>query len=244
VWGGEFILVTAGGWRRVAHLRPFPLPGGEAAVREPRRAALGLLFAAFGRDALKLTDVASVAAFTPAEHETLLTMLERGVNAPLTASAGRLFDAVASLTGLRQRSSYEGQAAAELEWAQGGEGVRSRYAFAIRQSAGADAPLVVDWEPALTAMLTDLAAGVRPGAVSAAFHDGLANAIADVAAMVGVKTVVLTGGCFQNARLTEATIAALGAAGMVARWHERVPPNDGGLALGQAWWAARMTGDL
>jgi len=244
IWGGEFLLVTKTGWRRVAHLRPFPLPGGEAAVREPRRSALGLLFAAFGRDALSLTHTAPVANFTASERDTLATVLERGVNAPLTTSAGRLFDAVASLTGLRQRTSYEGQAAAELEWAAGNEQALRPYALTVRQGADTGAPLVVDWEPALHAILADLAAGIAPGAISAAFHDGLALVIAEVAARIGQKTVALTGGCFQNARLTEATIAAVRAARMTPWWHERVPPNDGGLALGQAYWAARMTGGL
>ena len=119
VWGGEFLLVTADGWKRVAHLRPFRLPGGEAAVREPRRSALGLLHAAFGADAFAMTDLAPVAAFTPAERRALATMLDRGLNAPVTTSAGRLFDAVAALIGLRQTTSHEGQAAMELEWAAG-----------------------------------------------------------------------------------------------------------------------------
>ena len=206
IWGGEFILVTDDGWKRVAHFRPFPLPGGETAVREPRRSALGLLFAVFGKDAL--VHATSNANFTAPEREALAVMLERSVNAPLTTSVGRLFDAVASLTGLRQRASYEGQAAAELEWAAGEAPSARRYEFALRKQH-ANAPIVVDWEPALNAILADLAADVSPAAISASFHDGLAVAIAEVAARIGEKTVVLTGGCFQNARLTETTIAAL-----------------------------------
>jgi hydrogenase maturation protein HypF len=243
VWGGEFLRVTEAGWRRVAHLRPFRLAGGEAAMREPRRAAIGLLFAAFGREALSMSDLAPVADFTPAERDTLAIMLERGVNAPVTTSAGRLFDAVASLAGLRQRVSYEGQAAAELEWAIGEEPAGKPYEFPVR-SAGLDTPLILDWEPALHAILADLRAGAAPGLVSAAFHDGLALAIADIAARIGETTVALSGGCFQNARLTEATIAALRSAGLTPWWHERVPPNDGGLALGQAFSAARVAGGV
>ncbi len=117
VWGGEFLLVTADGWKRVGHLRPFRLPGGEAAVREPRRSAIGLLHAAFGADAFAMTDLAPVAAFTPTERKALAAMLDRGLNAPVTTSAGRLFDAVGALLGLRQTTSHEGQAAMELEWA-------------------------------------------------------------------------------------------------------------------------------
>lgn len=241
IWGGEFLIITDEGWRRAAHFRPFPLPGGDAAVREPRRSALGLLFAAFGKEAL--IHPTAIANFTVAERATLGVMLERGVNAPLTTSAGRLFDAIASLTGLRQRTSYEGQAAAELEWVAENEPSHRTYEFVLRQR-GVTAPLVVDWEPALRAILADQRAGASPGAISASFHAGLALVVAEVVSRIGQKTVVLTGGCFQNARLTEATIAAVRAAGMTPVWPERVPPNDGGLALGQAYWAARMTGGL
>ena len=241
VWGGEFIRITDSGWQRVAHLKPFRLPGGDAAVREPRRSALGLLFAAFGRDAFAMTDLAPVASFTPAERATLGVMLERGVNTPVTTSAGRLFDAVAALIGLRQRTSYEGQAAAALEGAVG-EDLDRAYDFPVRSGEGAG-PMIVDWQPALTALLADLRAGAPTAAIAAAFHAGLALVIADVAARIAERTVALAGGCFQNARLTEATAAALTVAGLRPFWPERVPPNDGGLALGQAWWAAHTLGD-
>jgi len=248
LWGGEFLLVTDGGWRRVAHLRPFRLPGGETAIREPRRAAFGLLYEAFGRDALaELDHLPPIAAFSRAERDTLAAMLDRGVNAPVTTSVGRLFDAVAALTGLRQRASYEGQAAAELEWASGADrGETSStpkgntYVLALRDGATPAGPLVVDWEPALRAILADIRDGVATAAISARFHAGLACAIGAVATRVREPRVVLTGGCFQNARLTEATIERLCAAGLTAWWHESVPPNDGGLALGQAIWAARL----
>ena len=241
IWGGEFIRITNAGWQRVAHLRPFGLPGGDAAVREPRRSAMGLLYAAFGREALLMTDLAPLTSFTPSERDTLAVMLERGVNTPVTSSAGRLFDAFAALLGLRQHASYEGQAAAELESVAGG-GTDTLYDFPIRSTA--EGPMIVDWQPALETLLADLRAGTLPGPPSVAFHAGLATAIADVAGRVGETTVVLGGGCFQNARLTEMTAAALSTAGMRPFWPERVPPNDGGLALGQAWWTARTMGDV
>jgi hydrogenase maturation protein HypF len=237
IWGGEFLLVTEAGWRRVAHLRPFRLPGGEAAAREPRRAALGLLHEAFGEKAFAMTDLAPVAAFSAAERMVLETMLARGINAPLTSSAGRLFDAFAAICGLRQCASYEGQAAAELEWAADGHALRRPYSFPVREATKSEARLVIDWQPALQAALSDLATGSAPGAVSGALHDGLAAAIAAVATRIGHRRVILTGGCFQNARLTEATVDALREAGYEPVWHRRVPPNDGGLALGQATWA-------
>ena len=231
IWGGEFLRITPNGWQRAAHLRPFRLPGGEAAMREPRRAALGLLHAAFGADAFAMTDLAPVAAFTSAERATLATMLDRGVNAPLTTSAGRLFDAVAALIGLRQRASYEGQAAMALEWAAAAGTPEPAFRFDVVAGEG-NAPLVLDWQPALEAIIADMRAGVAPGIIAAAFHDALARAIADIATRIGEPMVVLSGGCFQNARLTEATVAALERAGLRPVRHEKVPPNDGGLALG------------
>ncbi len=117
IWGGELLQVTERGWRRAAHLRPFPLPGGDAAIREPRRAALGLLYAAFGADAFARTELPPVAAFAAKDRAVLRRMLDRKVNTPRTSSMGRLFDAFAALCGLRQRTRYEGEAAIVFEWA-------------------------------------------------------------------------------------------------------------------------------
>jgi len=208
------------------------------AIREPRRAALGLLYEAYGARAFEMSELAPVSAFSPTELGVLRQMLVRGINAPGTSSAGRLFDAFASLAGLRQTCAHEGQAAIELEGAAGDQTTGRRYRLPIRQ--GDDTALVVDWEPTLDEGLGDLRAGLPTAQISEAFHDGLAIAIADVAVRAGERTVALTGGCFQNARLTESTVAALRAAGLDAVWHRRVPPNDGGLALGQAAWAAWM----
>jgi hydrogenase maturation protein HypF len=238
IWGGEFLLVTENGWHRVGHLRPFRLPGGEAAAREPRRAAFGLLYEAFGEKALAMADLRPVTACSPTERRVLRTMLARGIKAPVTSSAGRLFDAFAAICGLRQCASYEGQAAAELEWAADGHASRGPYSLPVREATESEACVVVDWQPALQATLADLAAGTPPGAISAALHDGLAAAIAAVAVRIGQRRVVLTGGCFQNVRLIDATVVALREAGCEPIWHRRVPPNDGGIALGQAAWAA------
>jgi hydrogenase maturation protein HypF len=236
LWGGEFLQVTTDGWRRVARLRPFRLPGGEAAVREPRRAAIGLLFEAFGASALDMDELAPVAAFAAAERRTLGAMLAHGVNAPVCSSIGRLFDAVAALAGLRQISSYEGEAACALEWAAGDHPAQSRYAFELVPDAAAG--LMLDWRPALDTLLGDLRRGATAREIAAALHDGLGAAVVEVAARIGEPRVALTGGCFQNARLTERTIAALRVAGFDPLWHQWVPPNDGGLALGQAVWTA------
>lgn len=237
IWGGEFLLVTEGGWCRVAHLRPFRLPGGEIAAREPRRAAIGLLYEAFGADAFTM-DIPPVAAFTSAECRVMQTALEHGINAPRTSSMGRLFDAFAALCSLRQSASYEGQAAAEFEWAAIDVAPARSYSLPLVTGTAADAPWIIDWKPALDALLSDRADGVPVGAISAAFHAGLAKVLAAVARQIGTPRVILTGGCFQNARLTEEAVTALRAAGHEPVWHRRVPPNDGAIALGQAVWAA------
>jgi hydrogenase maturation protein HypF len=238
VWGGEFLLVTKTGWRRVAHLRRFRLPGGETAAREPRRAALGLLYEAFGAKALAMTHLPPVTAFSAGERDVLCAMLARGVNAPLSSSMGRLFDGFAALCGLRQRTTYEGQAAAELEWAAEALASGRCYGFQLCEPSDGVGALVLDWRPPLEAVLADLSAGVAPGAISESLHNGLARAIVAVAERVGERRVILSGGCFQNARLTEAAVVALRAAAREPIWHRAIPPNDGGIALGQAAWAA------
>jgi hydrogenase maturation protein HypF len=232
--------VGEGGFTRAAHLRTFPLPGGDQAVKEPRRAALGLLHAAFGEAAFRMPDLATVAAFTPRELRVLGRMMARGLNVPTTSSAGRLFDAVASLAGLRQRVRFEGQAAMELEWACTGTDTTERYPFACRvpeESPGR--PIVVDWEPLLVAVLADVRSGAALGWISARFHNALAEMIVEVARRVGEQRVVLTGGCFQNRRLTERAVARLAEEGFRPYWHQRIPPNDGGIALGQVVAALR-----
>lgn len=239
IWGGEFLRITEVGFQRVAHLRPFALPGPTAAAREPWRSAVGVLHALFGAEAFALDQLAPIRGLPPTERIIVRAMLERSINVLLTSSAGRLFDAAAALIGLRQRTSYEGQAAAELEWLAGSEAAPRCYDFAIRASAG-ETELVVDWEPAMRTLIDDVQGGRAAPLVSQAFHHGLATAISAVAKRVGERQIVLTGGCFQNAFLSNSTIASLQRAGLSVYWHQQAPPNDGGLALGQAAWAARF----
>jgi hydrogenase maturation protein HypF len=235
VWGGEFLLGDATGFERVAHLHPFRLPGGEAAVREPRRTALALLWELEGQRAAGRTDLGAIASFSPTGRSVLTHMLGRGIHAPRTTSAGRLFDGVAALLGLASIVTFEGQAAAALEFAADPE-ERGAYPFVI--GAGRGAPAVVDWRPAVARLLSDLAGGVPCAAIAARFHNGLAAAIAAVAHGVGEHRVALTGGCFQNRRLTEGATQRLRARGHEVLLHRQVPPNDGGVSLGQAAVAA------
>ncbi len=237
IWGGELLLGDAAACRRVAHLRPFRLPGGEAAVREPRRVALALACEVLGDAAFGREDLAPVADLTAGERRLLARMLEAEVNAPVTTSAGRLFDGVAALAGLRQRVSYEGQAAIDLEHAaaaiEGDPG-----AYPIELAGGLAEGYELDWRPLIASVLEDLGRGVPAGRIAGRFHHGLAAAVDAVARGVGAPRVALTGGCFQNRLLTEATAARLERSGFEVLLHREVPPNDGGVALGQVAVAA------
>jgi hydrogenase maturation protein HypF len=226
IWGGEFLRGDVNGFSRVGHLRQFRLPGGEAAVKEPRRSAIGLLYEIFGDQLWSLDHLLS--AFDRSERSLIRPMLEKGVNAPLTSSAGRLFDAVAGLIGLRLRASFEGQAAMELEFA-AHKRVEDKYSFTLQEKF----PLVIDWQPAILEIIDDLRAGKTPGMISAKFHNMLAEMIVAVARKIGQEKVVLSGGCFQNRLLTERTIDRLTAENFRPYWHQRIPPNDGGISLGQ-----------
>jgi hydrogenase maturation protein HypF len=264
VWGGEFLRVGSD-WgqtrvkqgsdegqtrvrlqfERVATLRPFRLPGGDAAVREPRRSALGLLYALHGSSIAHRDDLPPLAAFDPEARRLLVQALDRGVNAPFTTSAGRLFDAVASLTDSRQVSTFEGQAAMDLEFSLDSADA-DPYPFKL-SSGGADfAPppwqppaTVIDWAPMIDAIVRDIHAGVPRQDISARFHASMADMIVRVALRVGEPRVVLTGGCFQNRRLVELAVDGLRSAAFRVYWHQRVPPNDGAISLGQIAAALR-----
>ena len=257
IWGGEFLLGDASGFTRVAHLRPFRLLGGDAAVYEPRRVALALLCEMYGDAALEMDDLPSLRAFSVSERHLLSRMLARGVNAPLTTSAGRLFDGVAALIGMQQEVSFEGQAAMALEFAADMR-ESGAYPFVLttpapncdgrrcgddegRGTTDQDAPSIVDWQPMIEAILADLRAGVERGIIAARFHGALVDSIIAVALSVGQPRVALTGGCFQNRLLTERAAERLERAGFEVILHRLVPPNDGGISLGQiAVAAARL----
>jgi len=227
VWGGEFLLATGNGFERVAHLRSFRLPGGDAAIRQPRRSAFGLLHELFGPECWNFPPL--TVDLGRNERELLRRMLEKNINAPLTSSAGRLFDAVAALMGLRLRATFEGQAAMELEFARQ-PGVRDAYPFMVSETA----PMILDWEPAIRGLLADLDRKEASGTVSAKFHNMLVEMIIAIARKVRVEKIVLTGGCFQNRYLSEHALERLRQEDFKPYWHQRVPPNDGGIALGQA----------
>jgi hydrogenase maturation protein HypF len=236
IWGGELLRVDRDGFSRFAHLRTFRLAGGEQAIREPRRSAIGLLHEIHGARLFERDPAGIAARFSDEERSTLNVVLEKGINAPVTSSAGRLFDAVAAIVGLRDRVAFEGQAAMELEFAIDRSAADdSRYDFNL----AAGEPHVIDWEPMVREIVDDVTRGVPVPVIAVRFHNTLVEMIVAAAAMAREARVVLTGGCFQNRYLTERAVARLREEGFRPYHHQRIPPNDGGIALGQIVAAAR-----
>lgn len=230
IWGGEFLSITKDGYSRVATIRPFPLPGGEQAIREPYRTALGLLYELRGDECFAMSQLPPVSCQTDRRLQHLRSMLSKRINTPLTSSVGRLFDGVASLLDIRQKINFEGQAAMMLQFAAEGKRVDGSYGIELNESGDL---LLLDWRPLLEQILTDIERQEAVGVISARFHGALADAIVRVTQRTGLKTVVLTGGCFQNRYLLEMSISRLQQAGFRAYWHHSIPTNDGGLAIGQ-----------
>ncbi|OBF37765.1 carbamoyltransferase HypF [Mycobacterium sp. ACS1612] len=226
VWGGEVLLATYKGYRRLAHLSYVPLAGGDVSVLRPYRMALSHLWSA---EIPWDEDLAPVAACPADELRVLRHQLDTGLGCVPTSSMGRLFDAVSALVGVREVVAYEAQAAIELEGlSRGGDCGAGGYAFHVHDD-------VIDPRPVLRAVVSDQRAGVPAGVIGARFHRAVADLIVDVAAAAGdaVPTVALSGGVFQNALLLQLTLDGLQARGIDAITHHAVPPNDGGIALGQ-----------
>jgi hydrogenase maturation protein HypF len=241
IWGGEFLHVDSRSYQRVAQLRAFRLPGGEKAAREPRRSALGLLYEIHGDKLFMMDDLAPVQAFSSKERLLLKQMLNKQINSPLTSSAGRLFDTVAALANLRQKSRFEGQAAMELEFVVNDLCTDESYSLRCTEpeATNRQTGLVIDWEPMVLEIVGEVNTRLSISRIAAKFHNTLAEMIITVARRVGEERVVLSGGCFQNKYLTERTVQRLQREGFRPYWHQRVPPNDGGIALGQLVAAAR-----
>jgi hydrogenase maturation protein HypF len=205
-------------------------------MREPWRSTLGALVTVYGDAAFEMDEFPMIAALSDEDAQVLKTMLTRRINTPLTSSAGRLFDAVAALLGLCRHSSYEGEAAMAVEFA----AARASGAYALDRIvlvADGDGSVVLDWRPTLASLVAGLADGVPTEKLALGFHHALADAVAAVAGRIGIADVLLTGGCFQNAVLAETARQTLTTAGFVVHQHRRIPPNDGGLAAGQAVFA-------
>jgi len=226
LWGGEFLRLHDHGFERYAHLRPFSLPGGGKAIEEPRRAALGLLHEMYKERVFDLNFL----PFSESELQLLHPVLAKQINCPRITSAGRLFDAVASLLGLCHLNQYEGQAAMALENCASRSDSEASYPIRIIDSE----PRVIDWQEAIEALLADIP-NRDAELIAKKFRNTLAEMILAIAKRAGEQTIVLSGGCFQNACLVEATVERLKTAGFKVFRHQNIPPNDGGLALGQLY---------
>ena len=236
-WGGEFLVADETDFRRAGHIRPYPLPGAEKAVKEPWRVAASLLRESFGNT---WRDVAGKLPLGEKEghFEVLDNMMAQGFNCPLTSSLGRVFDGVAAILGTRQAVSFEGQEAMELETLATGPATR-RYPFEIARDEDG---LILDLRPLVRAVTEERIRGKDPAAIAAAFHRTIIGAIAAMAGAVREQTMlgkaVLSGGCFQNRVLMEGTVRELEKAGFEVYTHRMLPANDGCIALGQAVVAA------
>ena len=239
IWGGEFLAGGYSHFHRAGHLRQMAMPGGDAAAREPYRMAISLLYQLHGTELfdlpfLFLQDV-------PRNQQKLfLQVLQKEINSPLTSSCGRLFDAVAAVLGIRNKMSYEGQAAIELE-GEAEKGVCAEpYDFSIMNG---ESGVILDWQPLLKAVVEEQLAGRRRCDIAATFHHSLALATAavcrEIRAGSGLERVILSGGVFQNKLFSEEMVVLLEKDFFTVYTHRLVPPNDGGLALGQAMIAGR-----
>jgi len=230
LWGGEILIADYERFERVGHFQNVSLPGGEAAIREPWRMALALLYQAFGKALLDLP-IEFVKRLDLKKTRNILTMIERKINCPLTSSCGRLFDGIAALVGVRERVSYKGQAAIELEMEMGdGDGF---YPFLIIEQGG----LIIAQDPIIQGVVSDLLWGVDRGTIIRKFHNTLVQAFIDCCLRLrlerSLKRICLSGGVFQNIFLLDTLKKALSSLDFEVYTHSMVPPNDSGISLGQ-----------
>jgi hydrogenase maturation protein HypF len=239
VWGGEFLVADYRNFTRVAALHPLGLPGAEQAVREPWRMAVAYLEQAFGR---AWPDFPGLSRLVELGSEWILPLLEQRINTPLTTSAGRLFDAIAALVGLAPVAAYEGEAAMALEgWARRALGTRlASYPVTVRAAA----MLQLDMREMVRAIVADLRMRKSVSEIALRFHltvaEGILQVCLQLRPLTGLNRVALSGGVFQNALLLQLTTQRLEQQGFQVWRHRQVPPNDGGIALGQAVGAASL----
>jgi hydrogenase maturation protein HypF len=232
IWGGEFLVADFAGFQRRAHFRYVPLAGGDAAVREPWRLGLSYLMDTFGAGAESL-DLPLWKQVPAKKTAAVRAMIERGINTVETSACGRLFDAVASIVGLRQEVNFEAQAAIQLE-AIAVAGLEGQYPFEISERDAWE----IDLRPAIESIVRDVQADRPVGHIAALFHNTVAAIVVEVCrrlrAAERLDRVCLSGGTFQNSYLLERTVAGLRSSGLEVLLHAKVPPNDGGISLGQA----------
>jgi hydrogenase maturation protein HypF len=246
IWGGEFLVADYRNYERVGHLEYLPLPGGDAAIKRPRRTAIGYILTLLGEDALS-RDLPVMREADEMEVEVIKRQIERKINSPLSSSMGRLFDAISALLGIRSEIDYEGQAAVELEMAAyssviarsvSDEAISANnesYPYHIEEDEGIR---IVHLRDLLSALIEDLHRGISKGRISVKFHNTVAHMINEMCHLIanetGISQVALSGGVFQNRLLLKKTVSLLEGSGFQVFTHRQIPCNDGGISLGQA----------
>jgi len=230
IWGGEFFISNNNTFEHIGRLRQFHLAGGDKAVKDCRRSALGILYELFEGDHAAIINVAQK-YFHNSDLKLILQMLEKRVNTVQTSSAGRLFDGVSSLLNICQNTNYEGQAAMMLEFS-ADKSEQSFYPIALVDGN----PIMVDWQPMIEYILKDLQNATPISIISARFHNTLVLSIVNFAEKISLEKILLSGGCFQNIYLLENTITKLRKNGFIVYWHQQIPTNDGGIAAGQLFY--------
>lgn len=228
IWGGEFFVSDENSYQHIAQFRKFRLPGGEKAIKEARRSALGVLYEIYDENLFGDFDYLVTDKFSHKELKLIQSMIAKGINSPVTSSAGRLFDAISSLLDISQVTTYEGKSAMMLEYIVEDD-INDYYHFEINERE----IFIVDWETMILSILGDIEAGLEKSIIAAKFHNTMAQVILKAAEIIGEEKVVLSGGCFQNAYLLEKTILELNNNGFKTYRHQRIPTNDGGISLGQ-----------
>jgi len=231
IWGGECLVINYNSYERSAYLRPFPLPGGDKAIKEPKRAAFGLLYHILGDNIKNYSFLPVLQQFSSGETRVLKQMLDKKINSPLTSSIGRLFDVVSSLLDVQHINTFEGQAAIKLEnLAWGAENETGIYENNINKN---DRQWIIDWEPLIMSVIAGISSGTDPEIIAARFHNTLADMIFQLAKKTGINKIALSGGTFQNKFLTEKVVAGLQNRNYTVYRHKKIPPNDGGISVGQ-----------
>ncbi len=228
IWGGEFFISDENTFSHIAQFRQFGLPGGEKAIKESRRSALGMLFEIYGTEIFNNALLLENLNFSTSELNIIKSMLNKNINTPITSSVGRLFDAVSSLLNISHASNYEGQSAMKLEFIVD-ENETGKYPFEVIEND----KLVIDWQSMIESIIDERQKGIDVTKISAKFHNTLSEIILHISELLGEEKLVLSGGCFQNLYLTEKTAELLEMNNHKVYIHQRIPPNDGGIALGQ-----------
>jgi hydrogenase maturation protein HypF len=233
IWGGEFLLCDLKEYIRVGHLKYCPLPGGDKAIMEPWRMAYSYLYSIYGPGA-KTLDVDFNRRMDYDRLSIIEKMINKNINSPFTSSCGRLFDAASSLIGVRDEISYEGQAAMELE-SFCAPGIKERYNFCICKEGE---EFIIDPREIFIDIIKDLKEGIDKKVIAAKFHNTVAeftlNLCGKIRKSTGINKIALSGGVFQNKYLTEKIVSLLEDKGFKVYTQRKVPPNDGGISLGQA----------